>query len=408
MPHDGDTQDGVQNGGAQGDGAPQVDDERGPERNTALESFFDLAFVFVFTQVTRVLTEHPTWLGLAQATALMLALWWSWCTYSWLTSGLAAHEVIFARLMVLGAMVPLMLGAMAIPTAFGQGGLLFGLSYFAVRALHLALYWLATRHERGKQRAVRRLAPGFLGGSLLLVAAGLVHGVPKALLWVGAIAVDFATPLARAPSGLSILARDFAERYALVIILALGESIAGIGIDAPDLRWRTLLGAALTVVVAAALWWTYFDYTHHAAARLLQQLQGRERTRLARDAFTYLHLPLVTGILFVADGLDHVIVHPEASLDTVPALALSGGAALYLLGLTAFRLRNAGRWSVPRLVAGLAALALYPLMHAASGLVSVAALALLLVGLAAVEALFPNRYRRKVREEAPDELGASQ
>ncbi|MBF5043551.1 low temperature requirement protein A [Aggregicoccus sp. 17bor-14] len=397
--------DAQEDGGENGEDAQ--DGESGPERNTALESFFDLAFVFVFTQVTRVLTDHPTWLGLAQATALMLALWWSWCTYSWLTSGLAAHEVIFARLMVLGAMVPLMLGAMAIPTAFGQGGLLFGLSYFAVRVLHLSLYALATRGEREKQRAVWRLAPGFLGGSLLLVAAGLVHGVPKALLWAAALGVDYATPLARDTSGLTIHAKHFAERYALVIILALGESIAGIGIDAPDLRWRTLLGAALTVVVAAALWWTYFDYTHHGATQLLQRAQGRERSRLARDAFTYLHLPLVAGILLVADGLDHVIVHPEASLDTVPALALSGGAALYLLGLTGFRLRNVGEWSVPRLVAGLGALALYPLMHAASGLVSVAALAALLVGLAAVEALFPNRHRRKVREAAPDGLGAS-
>jgi low temperature requirement protein LtrA len=383
------------------DEAPELGGE-GAERNTALESFFDLAFVFVFTQVTRVLGEHPTWLGLVQSGAVLLALWWSWCTYSWLTSGLAAHDRLYARLAVLGAMVPLMLGALAIPTAFGEGGLLFGLAYLAVRAVHLGLYALATRGKPGPQRALRRLAPGFLGGPVLLVVAGLVHGPAKAVLWAAALLVDYGTPLARDTSGLDIHAEHFAERYALVIILALGASIAGIGLDAPDLGWRTLMAAALTVLIAAALWWTYFDYTHTAASRLLQEKKGRERSRLARDAYSYLHLPLVAGVLFVADGLEQVVVHPGDSLDTVPALALCGGAALYLLGLTGFRLRNVGEWSVPRLLAGLASLALYPLAHRAPALLTAAALAAVLVALGTFEALRPDRHRREVRAAVPD------
>jgi len=164
--------------------APPPEDFRDTieQRVTPLELFFDLVFVFAITQVTGFLSDDLTWAGVARGMALLAALWWAWVGYSWLTNAVPAEEAIPARLVILSAMAAMLVASLAVPGAFGEDGVLFGLVYFAVRLLHVALYALATRNEPEVSRAVVRLAPGFLGRPALLIVAGFLDGPAQGVL----------------------------------------------------------------------------------------------------------------------------------------------------------------------------------------------------------------------------------
>src|SRR5215218_5544153 len=198
-------------------------------RVSTLELFFDLVFVFAFTQVTGYLAHHLTWAGMLQGAALLAALWWAWVSYSWLTNAVSALEAIQARIVILSAMAAMLIASLAVPDTFGDDGVLFGLSYFVVRLLQVALYAIATSDEPRTRQAILRLAPGFLRGPALLVVAGFLDGLPQGVLWAAALAIDYGVPLLRGVVGFHIRAAHFVERHGLVIILALGESIAVIG-----------------------------------------------------------------------------------------------------------------------------------------------------------------------------------
>ena len=376
--------------------------ERGNEHTiesgaTPLELFFDLVFVFAFTQVTGFLSDHLTWDGVLQGAALLAALWWAWVGYSWLTNAVPAEEAIPARLVILSAMAAMLVASLAIPDAFGYGGVLFGVAYFVVRLLQVALYALATGRIPETRRAILRLAPGFLGGPALLVVAGFLDGLAQGAFWAVALAIDYGVPLIRGVVGFHVRAGHFVERHGLVIILALGESIVAIGAAELEVDAGIILAAVLAIVLSAALWWTYFDYVVLAAERRLSAAQGHQRVRLARDSYSYLHLPMVAGIVFVALGIKKTLAHVGDPLEVIPAVALCGGAALYLLGHNAFRLRDHGSVSVPRLVVAALSCALVPVAVQAPALVTVAILAVLLVALAAFETVRSREFRRKLR-----------
>ena len=369
-------------------------------RVTPLELFFDLVFVFAITQVTGFLSDHPTWPGLARGLALLAALWWAWVCYSWLTNNaVRAEEATPARLVVLAAMAAMLVASLAVPDAFGGAGILFGGAYFVVRLLHLALYAFTTGGSPEGRRAVIGYAPGFLGGPALLVAAGALSGSAQGALWAFALAIDYGVALLRGVSGFRVHAGHFVERHGLIIIIALGESIVAIGVGAAGLELGVgvVLAAILGVVLAAGLWWAYFDYVALAAERRLIRAQGHERATLARDSYSYLHLPMVAGIVLVALGIKKTLDHVGDPLGTIPAVALCGGVALYLLGHNAFRLRDVGSVSVPRLVTTAGSLALIPAAGRLPALVTLAATAALLVALAAYEKFHPSEPVRKLR-----------
>ena len=384
--------------------APPPEDFRDTieQRVTPLELFFDLVFVFAITQVTGFLSDDLTWAGVARGMALLAALWWAWVGYSWLTNAVPAEEAIPARLVILSAMAAMLVASLAVPGAFGEDGVLFGLAYFAVRLLHVALYALATRNEPEMSRAVVRLAPGFLGGPALLIVAGFLDGPAQGVLWVLALVIDYGAPLARGDLGFRVHARHFVERHGLIVIIALGESIVAVGVGASGLKLGAgvVLAALLGMVVAAGLWWTYFDLVALAAERRLTRARGSERTGLARDSYSYLHLPMVAGIVLVALGVKKVLADFGDPLGTIPAIALCGGVALYLLGHNAFRLRDVGSVSVERLIAAAASLALVPLALQAPALVALTSVAVLLAALVAFEAARYRELRRKLRSTA--------
>jgi low temperature requirement protein LtrA len=275
--------------------------------------------------------------------------------------------------------------------------MLFGSAYFVVRLLHLALYAYTTGDSPEGRRTVIGFAPGFLGGPMLLVVAGSLDGPLQGVLWAIALGIDYGVALLRGVGGFRVHAGHFVERHGLIIIIALGESIVAIGAAELEVDAGIILAAVLAIVLSAALWWTYFDYVALAAERRLIRAQGRERATLARDSYSYLHLPMVAGIVLVALGVKKTLAHVGDPLGAIPAVALCGGVALYLLGHNAFRLRDVGSVSVPRLAATAISLALIPAAVRMPALITLAATAMLLVALAAYETYHLPELRRKSR-----------
>ncbi len=368
-----------------------------PEQDvTPLELFFDLVFVFAFTQVTGFLVDHLTWTGMIRGAALFAALWWAWVTYSWLTGAVPAEERLPARLVILTAMSAMLIVALAVPDAFGDDGVLFGVAYFVVRALHVVLYAVATPPET--RDAVLRAAPGFLGGPALLVVAGLFDGPLAGGLWIAALAIDYGIVFVRGVEGFHVNVGHFVERHRLVLIIALGESLIAIGVGAEELLLSTdvVLAALFGIALIIALWWLYFDYVVLAAEQTLAAASGHDQTRMARDSYSYIHLLMVGSIIFIALGIEQTVAHVSEPLGTVAAAALFGGAALYLLGHNAFRYRDHGNISLERLVVTIITLMLLPVAVRVPAIVALGGITMLFIGLAAYETV-RNEHRHKFR-----------
>jgi low temperature requirement protein LtrA len=344
------------------------------QRVTPLELFFDLVFVFAITQVTSLMSADPTWSGLGRGLLVLAALWWAWAAYAWLTNTLEPEEVS-VRLAMLGAMAAMLLVALAVPEAFGADGVLFGLAYFAVRVIHVALYAIAGRGDPDLLGAVLRFAPSATLGPALIVGAGFLDGAAQAGLWIGALAIDYLGVLIGRGQGWRVSPAHFAERHGLIVIIALGESIVAVGIGAAGIALGTgvVAAAVLGIAVIAALWWAYFDVFAVMAQRQLSERSGVARATLARDYYSYLHLPLIAGIVLFALGAKKTLEDVGEPLATVPAVALYGGLALYFLTHVAFRFRLARSLGRGRPVAAIVLLALTP---AALDLPALAALAL--------------------------------
>jgi low temperature requirement protein LtrA len=369
------------------------------ERVAPLELFFDLVFVLSFTQVTVALADDPSWAGLGEGMLIMAAVWWAWAAYAWLTNTIDTNENL-NRVAVFSAMGAMLIVSLSIPEAFGDRGILFGCAYFFVRAMHLVLYMRNTRREGDTYNleAIGRLAPGLLLGSALLIFAGLLDGGARTSVWIIAILVDWSTPLLFGSSGFHIHPRHFAERYGLIVIIALGESLLAIGAAADlTLDPGEVVAALLGMAAVAAMWWAYFDIVAIVAERRLVEAPPGEQAPLARDSYTYLHFPMIAGIVLLALGLKKTFGAVDEPLKTIPALALCGGVALYLLGHIALRLRNVGTLNRQRTIAVIVLLALIPLALEADALVSLGAVTAVLVALIAYEAVRYREARAQVR-----------
>lgn len=367
---------------------------------TPLELFFDLVFVFALTQVTTLLANDLTWVGMLRGFAVLAVVWWAWVGYSWLTNSIRIDDDVASRLVLMLAMTAMLVAGLAAPEAFGAYAVTFGVAYFVVRMLHLALYVVTTRSDPEVFGAVVRLTPGMLTGATLILVAGFVAPGPlRGVLWAVAIIVDFASPLLAGPSGWKIDAGHFAERHGLIVIIALGESLIALGVSASgeELTAGVVTAAALGVVVVSAMWWLYFDVVAVAAERKLASLTGRAQAAMARDSYSYIHLFMVFGIVLVALGLKKTLLDIEAPLKSVVAVALFGGMALYLLAHIAFRLRNMGTLNLQRLVTALIMLALIPVGMAVPALLSLAVLTVVLVVLVAFEAIRFRENRHRIR-----------
>ncbi len=370
------------------------------EQVTPLELFFDLVFVLALTQCTSLMATHPTWQGLAQGMLVLGVLWWSWVGYAWLTSVVDPEEGA-VRIVLFAAMAALLVVAICVPEAFDSLALEFALAYGAVRGAHIALFMLASRDDPALRHSTVGLAGGTAIGVGLLIAASFFDGFAQAAVWALALALDMAEPFFFGSEGWKLVPRHFAERHGLIIIIALGESIVAIGAAAEaHLTAGIAAAAVLGIVLAAALWWIYFDVVALVSARRLARTpEGRERNELARDSYSYLHFPMVAGIVLVAVALKKTLAHVGDPLAVVPAFALLGGVAFYLLGHVAFRFRHIHTVNRQRLVLALAMFALLPLAVELSALAILAIVTALLCGLIAYETVSYGEGRARVRHE---------
>jgi low temperature requirement protein LtrA len=375
-------------------------DEASEKRVAPLELFFDLVFVFALTQITYLMSENPTWEGLGQGMLVLTALWWAWGAYAWLTNYIDTEQDT-ERLLMLGAMAAMLVAALATPHVFGDDALIFGLAYAAVRWLHIFIFAEANEHV-DTATAVRVLSRTALPAPLLLIAAAFFDGTVQGAIWVVALAIDLAGPLVFGVRGFRVSAGHFAERFGLIVIIALGESIVaiGAGIAGVELDTGLVVAAIFGVALSAALWWAYFDMTAVLSEEYFRNLRGEERLLVARDAYSYLHLPLIAGILLVALGVKKTVGHVDEPLETVPAVALFGGIALYYAAHVAFRLRTAHTLSRERVVAALICLALIPLGTEVDSLVALGIAAGVAALLIAYESVRHADLRRRARETA--------
>jgi len=363
----------------------------GEERVTPLELFFDLVFVFALTQVTGFLAANDTGVGLLRGTLLFSVLWWAWAAYAWLTNTVDPEEGA-VRLVVFASAGAMLIVALATPTAFGTDALVFGIAYFIVRALHLVLYSIASRDDPELHAAVLRFAPSAMIGPSLLIIASFFDGPVQIGLWVAALSIEFAGTLLGRGRGWRLSPAHFVERHGLIIIIALGESIVSIGVGAAGLPLDAPLIAAalLGMVVAASLWWSYFDWVVFVSQARLTEARGVERATLARDLYTYLHLPMVFGIALFALGMKETLRHLDEPLAIVPAVGLCGGLALYMAAHVVLRLRIGGGWGHGRPTATLALLVLIPVATMVPALAALTLAAAVCATLIAYEAI---RYR---------------
>jgi low temperature requirement protein LtrA len=341
---------------------------------TPLELYFDLVFVLGFTQCTALMSAQPTWEGIARGLLVLAVLWWAWVSYAWLTSVIDPEEGA-VRLLMFAAMAGLLVVALCLPEAFGERAVTFAVAYGVVRGAQLVLFGVASAEDTALRRSVSGFAISSMVAVGLLLGASLVDGLGQEALWAVAILLDWGAPALFGVAGWRLVPAHFAERHHLVIILALGESIVALGVGTRvDLTAGVIVAAVLGIGLASALWWVYFDVVALVTARRLTlAAEGRARNALARDSYSYLHFPMVAGIVLGALGLEATLAHVDEALDGERAFALLGGTALYLLAHVALRLRNAHTVNVQRLVLALALLALIPVATNVAALATLAA-----------------------------------
>ncbi|RJQ82575.1 low temperature requirement protein A [Pseudonocardiaceae bacterium YIM PH 21723] len=387
---------------------------------TPFELFFDLVFVFVMTQVTAYMAHDPSTVRVLEGMVILGVLWWSWTAYSWLGAVARADEGA-SRLLFVIAMGAVLVLALAIPEAFhvrpehvGVPGELYppmvvALCVVLVRLVHFVAFWIAADEDTGLKRQLLRFAVPQATGSVLLLISAFAPDEFRVWLWAAALIADLLlTQLIGAAGWRLRSVGHFAERHGLIIIIALGESIVAVGVGVQD-KATTLpvvLAATLSLLIVGSLWWAYFDLVAPFAERLLHGLTGKARMALARDSYSYLHLPMVAGIILLALGLKKVLTavgEPEHAweehLHGPGAVALVLGPALYLLGHIAFRLRNRRSLNKHRTVVVVLLLAAIPVVELVPAFTALAGVATLLALMIGYEAVAHREMRISLRQE---------
>ena len=353
-------------------------------RVSTLELFFDLVFVFTITQLTAVLSDDPTPRGLLRVVLMLGVILWMYSGYAWMTNAVATDRAA-RRLLLLAGMAGYLVLALAIPRAFSEGDVAFGVAYLVIVAIHTGLY--SRTGEARTVRALLRLAPLNLASALLVLAAVIADGAAAYLLWAAAFALEWVTPMLTPIGGFRIAPAHFVERHGLVVIVALGESVVAIGIGAAHLPVDLALAsvAVLGLLLAACLWWAYFGGDDRRAEQALAAVPDDRRGWVAVQAFGYCHLLMLLGIIALAAGLKDAIGHAFEPLDLAHALLLAGGVAAFLAGDILFRRTLRIGPARHRAAAAVLALATVPVGLAASAVLQLTALGIVLAGSLAAE-----------------------
>ncbi|WP_328408305.1 low temperature requirement protein A [Nocardia sp. NBC_00403] len=385
---------------------------------TQLELFFDLVLVFAFTMVTGLAAEETSAKNLLRATLVLAVMWWVWIAYSWLGNVLRADEGI-TRIAMFVAMGGVFLAALTIPEAFRDleggwyGPLIFAIAYLVVRLVHLVMFRLASAEDAQLRRQAMKWGTGSITiGTTLLVIAATTSGTVQIGLWTAAIVGDMLWTFLAGEDWRVNSASHFSERYGLIIIVALGESIVSIGIGVAGLpiSWPIAVGALLGLGISGLLWWAYFDVAALSVEHALAEAEGERQIKIARNCYTFWHFPMIVGIIALSLGLKKVLYYVgDASHHTlkdalygVPLFCLYGGVVLYLLALVGFKHYATGKVTVVRVVAAVALLALIPLAAALPALASLSILCAVLVVLILWETTRYAQPRDEIRHAVHD------
>ena len=379
-----------------------------PERETSsVELLWDLVFVFAVTQVTTLLAAQPSWGRFGQSMLVLALIWWAWSAFVWASNALEADSRLLRGYLLL-ATVLIFIAGLALPRAFGSEAILFTGAYVLVRMVHMKLYIDAARAGRAGLRAILGFAATTGIGMVLLIVGALVGGSGRDALWAVAVAIDYAGPAWLTRERLRGLQRvavaHFADRYGDFIIICLGESIVSIGVGVADsehqLSVALVASATLGLLIALGMWWTYFDSVAGSARERLGS--HGDPVLAAADSYSYLHLLIIAGVIIYAGGIRMVVHNPLGSpMPTAGRLAFCGGVALYLVGVSAFRLRMLSMLSRGRLGVAGGLLVLFAVLKSAPAWTVGAGATVLIVGLCALESLTEYRSARK-EDEAGD------
>lgn len=318
---------------------------------TYIELFFDLVFVFAITQLSHRLLEHLSAVGAVETLLLLLAIWWVWIYTSWVTNWLDPDRA-HVRLMLIAMMIGGLALSSAVLEAFGKDGLLFVTAYVAMQLLRTVyMVWASAGVNEGRRLNFIRIGFWFVLALPFWIGGALAEGEARLFLWAGAVAIEYAGPymLFRTPglgtsaaAGWDISGAHIAERCALFIIIALGEAVLVTGATFAKLEHDAPTWAAFltSFIGSATLWWIYFDI---GAKRGSDMIAHADNVGLvARSAYTYLHLPIVAGIIVTAVGDEKMLAHPVGHLDLSTVLTIVGGPLLFLIGNQAFKWITSG------------------------------------------------------------------
>jgi low temperature requirement protein LtrA len=382
---------------------------------TPLELFFDLVFVFALTQVTAFMADELSWHGILNGVLVLILLWWAWTGYAWLANVASAEERPI-KLSILTGMAAMFILALCIPEAFDDvpGGLdgpvVLAICYLVFRLMHLVMFMIISREDDRLRAQVWRFAPSVIASSAILLVASQLEGWLQTGLWVVALVADYVGTALGGFSGWRVPAPGhFSERHGLIIIIALGESIVatGVGVAKEPISWVIIVASLLGLVLSSALWWAYFDVSALLGEHALANEPVETRARLARNAYSYAHMPLLLGIVLVALGLKEVLLYVSDSshhsltdpLPTVALAALAGGVIIYLLGHVLFKWLTVHTVSVVRLAAAGVLLAVTPLIAGLPALAQLAVVAFVVTCAVLVESLMFAESRRRIRAE---------
>jgi low temperature requirement protein LtrA len=382
---------------------------------TPLELFFDLVFVFALTQVTAFMADELSWHGILRGVLVTTLLWWAWTAYAWLANVVSAEERPL-KLALLTAMSAMFVLALCIPEAFDdapgglRGPVVLAVCYLVVRLMHFVMFLIISREDAALRAQVLRFAPSVVASGVVLLVASQFEGWVQTGLWMLALVADYMGTALAGFSGWRLPSpRHFSERHGLIIIVALGESIVaiGVGVAQEPISWVIIVASVLGLVLASAMWWAYFDVSALLGEHALASEPVETRARLARNAYSFAHLPLAVGILLVAFGLKEVLLYVSDSshhsltdpLPTVALAALVGGVVTYLLGHVIFKWLTVHTLSVVRLASAGVLLLAIPLIAGLPALVQLAIVTVIVVCAVLIESLVFAESRRKIRAE---------
>ena len=336
---------------------PTADDETPV---SPLELFFDLVYVFAITKIAGLIHHDHTPIGFANAALILAMMWWAWSQYTWATNAIGTDRAS-VRVALLAAMGATLAMGISIPEAFSAAGPWFALTYFSVRAFGLLVHWFGLRRDPEHQAALRTFIPLAFVATSIVVIGGFVPEHIRPWIWLFAFTVDIASAISAGRGGVRVAVSHFAERHQLFVIIALGEVIVAAGLTAAGVERTGWLVAALvaTFIGAAVLWWAYFDWVADTIRERLLAYPIKLRVRYARDFYTFLHYPIVAGIILFAISAESAIAHPDESLPVYARVALAAGIGLYQFAFVAAAYWASRRVLVERITIAVATVAVF-------------------------------------------------